>query len=327
MDVGVVQERAALDTNPTIREREFGMKLFTRRGFTLGFALALAVGSSVFGKTPRECFPASVRSAGLSDATGGQIAPGVTYFSAHFSKLYGHKNWIRVLEIDLKSADVSFFVYENQDTPKKNVETTTAVAAKYNALAAVNGTFFDMGASNIPWFSVKSGGKELNKNGAPGGIAFGPGKKDVSLGDFDPARYKACTDYIGTYPLMTKGKAKVTDKDRSNSDRHPRTFAGMTPDKVLYFVICEGRSKQSDGMNSWEETEFLKALGCVDGVNLDGGGSSTLALRKSVARKPWGGTVAPTKPPMVKMNTGGERQVVDHILILDAKSKKPSAVK
>ena len=42
------------------------------------------------------------------------------------------------------------------------------------------------------------------------------------------------------------------------------------------FVAIDGRQKMSVGATLQEEAEILKNLGCVDAINLDGGGSTCL---------------------------------------------------
>lgn len=59
---------------------------------------------------------------------------------------------------------------------------------------------------------------------------------------------------------------------------HPRTFYGLSRDgSKLYLVIADGRQKDySEGMALCEGARFLKYLGADDGINMDGGGSTTL---------------------------------------------------
>lgn len=58
--------------------------------------------------------------------------------------------------------------------------------------------------------------------------------------------------------------------------RQPRSAIGATADGKLVIVVCDGRNKRgSAGFTLSEMAEKLISLGCVVGVNLDGGGSST----------------------------------------------------
>lgn len=59
--------------------------------------------------------------------------------------------------------------------------------------------------------------------------------------------------------------------------RNPRTAAGICPGNVLKLLVCDGRGmKGSAGMTLAEVAAKLKAEGCTDALNLDGGGSSQI---------------------------------------------------
>jgi len=61
-------------------------------------------------------------------------------------------------------------------------------------------------------------------------------------------------------------------------DRHPRTAVGFGRDGDVWLVVVDGRNPSSRGMSLAELADFMEGLGCVDAVNLDGGGSSTLSV-------------------------------------------------
>ncbi len=62
----------------------------------------------------------------------------------------------------------------------------------------------------------------------------------------------------------------------------PRTFYGLSQDgSKLYFLLVDGRQKGfSEGFAYCEGAKFLKYLGAHDGINMDGGGSTTLVISK-----------------------------------------------
>lgn len=80
----------------------------------------------------------------------------------------------------------------------------------------------------------------------------------------------------------------------------PRTGYGLSQDRrYLYIFVADGRQpKYSMGMTHQEVGSFLQYLGADTGVNMDGGGSSTLIVRKG------------SKAQMLnKQPGGGERKV------------------
>jgi exopolysaccharide biosynthesis protein len=62
---------------------------------------------------------------------------------------------------------------------------------------------------------------------------------------------------------------------------HPRTAVGFTKGgKTLVLAVIDGRKPgQAVGMSLTETAEVMLKYGCTDAVNLDGGGSSVLAIR------------------------------------------------
>ena len=66
----------------------------------------------------------------------------------------------------------------------------------------------------------------------------------------------------------------------NNDARHPRSAAGVsTNGDFLYLLVIDGRRTGSVGSTERETALILSALGSHNGINLDGGGSSALAMR------------------------------------------------
>lgn len=62
--------------------------------------------------------------------------------------------------------------------------------------------------------------------------------------------------------------------------RAPRSAVGVSADgKTLLLLALDGRSDASRGMSLHELAELLKREGAHDAVNLDGGGSTTMAIK------------------------------------------------
>ena len=86
--------------------------------------------------------------------------------------------------------------------------------------------------------------------------------------------------------------------------RHPRTFAGVDAQGRTVLVTVDGRSADDLGLSIPETADVARSLGLVDAVNLDGGGSTTMALRGELISRPSDAT--------------GERPVGDALLVLPA---------
>lgn len=85
--------------------------------------------------------------------------------------------------------------------------------------------------------------------------------------------------------LLEQGHEGRDVGSSDNSGLNPRTFIGVTKDagRVL-LAVADGRSISSIGMKYKEMCEIMLALDCWSAINLDGGGSSTFAVRDQVDR-------------------------------------------
>lgn len=68
--------------------------------------------------------------------------------------------------------------------------------------------------------------------------------------------------------------------------KNPRTAIGYTKDNEFIMVTVDGREQNSVGMTLGELARFMKGLGCVNAMNLDGGGSSVMYVSGRVVNKP-----------------------------------------
>ncbi|RMF07373.1 MAG: phosphodiester glycosidase family protein [Candidatus Neomarinimicrobiota bacterium] len=71
---------------------------------------------------------------------------------------------------------------------------------------------------------------------------------------------------------------------------HPRTAVGYDTQGNQYYLVVDGRQPQSRGMYLEELARTLLDLGCVEGLNLDGGGSSAIIVRGTLLNRPAGST-------------------------------------
>jgi exopolysaccharide biosynthesis protein len=82
---------------------------------------------------------------------------------------------------------------------------------------------------------------------------------------------------VGGSPIMVDGTPVRGLDDR---ERAPRSAAGISGDgRHLWLLTLDGRQSDSVGATLHELAQLLRELGVDDAVNLDGGGSSTLAFR------------------------------------------------
>ena len=75
---------------------------------------------------------------------------------------------------------------------------------------------------------------------------------------------------------------------------HPRTAVGFNADSTrLYFVVVDGRQEISIGATLKDMMGIFLALGAVNAMNMDGGGSSCMVVNNEVINDPSDGYVRP----------------------------------
>lgn len=207
---------------------------------------------------------------------------------------------IRVAEIDLKNPDVSFLVTPGNGDPNgeepgdPNNETTRQTTLQFlkdqNAQLAVNASFFAMGevdtdnvglvvsrgehvspfSKNWPAINIDKKNRATIVRGEDETFNVTKPKKKVEL-------YNAVA---GSDQIVTDGKPIENQPDREFfTTAHPRTAIGITKDHKLLLVTVDGRQPGfSEGIPLDELAQLMIELGAVQALNLDGGGSTTLAI-------------------------------------------------
>jgi hypothetical protein len=89
-----------------------------------------------------------------------------------------------------------------------------------------------------------------------------------------------------------------------SSRRHPRTGVGFSRDSSLVtFVTVDGRQESSAGMSLPEFADLMISLGVYQGLNLDGGGSTTMVVEDRIVNSP--------------SDPAGERPIGNCLLLLE----------
>ena len=100
-------------------------------------------------------------------------------------------------------------------------------------------------------------------------------------------KFEAQTAIGGGPALINKGefantwKAEMFDVGGVNpTTNQPRTAVGVTADSKMILFVCEGRNMTEGiaGLTTEDVANVLLDLGCVEAINLDGGGSSCMLV-------------------------------------------------
>lgn len=117
-----------------------------------------------------------------------------------------------------------------------------------------------------------------------------PELKDLKR--FDYRTWKMRTAIGGGPVLVQRGAIHITNREEQmfaggDNDKHPRTAMGYTANGKLIILVIQGRaSGKAEGATLRQEAQILVDLGCVEGLNLDGGGSSCLLVNGKETIKP-----------------------------------------
>lgn len=68
--------------------------------------------------------------------------------------------------------------------------------------------------------------------------------------------------------------------------KNPRTAIGYTQDGNFIMVAVDGREGASVGLTLKELAWFMKSIGCINAMNLDGGGSTVMYVNGRVVNMP-----------------------------------------
>ena len=107
------------------------------------------------------------------------------------------------------------------------------------------------------------------------------------------------SDAVGGGPVLVRDGKPVYRANEAFTvsqiaPRHPRTAVGQTADGRLIFAVVDGRQPgYSVGMTTYEMALTMVRLGAVRAMQLDGGGSSTLAFDGRVLNSPSDGRERP----------------------------------
>ncbi|RZK81724.1 MAG: phosphodiester glycosidase family protein [Pedobacter sp.] len=241
----------------------------------------------------------------------------------HFAdkNLFGANQNISYIEI--KNLKKKGYIAIGQEV--KILKPTSKFGRDLNALAAVNGTFFDIknggsvdliktnGLINAQNRIENGGGRSAHQQAA---IAISNGLLDIKKWDGSEnwESNLAAEDIMVSGPLLRiNNKDEKIDSGSFSITRHPRTAVGIAGNKVIILTV-DGRHENSAGMSLFELSKIMKWLGCSASINLDGGGSTTMWVHG------FGDTGVVNYPSdNKKWDHNGERNVANVILL----KKKP----
>ena len=196
--------------------------------------------------------------------------------------------------------------------------------ANYNTIVGVNGDFYNM-STGEPLSALIMEGKKYHDIGSQGTF-FGIQKDGTPIVG-DASDWAKCKDDLkeavgGNVMLVKDGKAVTGTSGNYYNERVPRTCVGVTADNKVVLMVLDGRQEPvSAGGSAEEVAQIMLDAGCVDAVNLDGGGSSTFAAKTegsddvSIVNRPSDGYERSVSSSLVVVSTAKSSTEFDHALV------------
>jgi exopolysaccharide biosynthesis protein len=211
-----------------------------------------------------------------------------------------------VVRIDLREPTIRFLVTpSNGERPKDcDARTTSEFLAEFKCQVAINGSFFSPFAKrkgdpqDVLGLSMSRGDLYSPPNQYAALLIAKDNRARIATSSIDPK--SAHNAIAGNIALLIDGVNKG-----GMGPRHPRSAVGITRDgRHLLLVTIDGRQRgYSEGTTDAETAEWLRRLGAWQGLNLDGGGSTTLVVEGTDGK------------PLVLNRPSGrvERRVANHL--------------
>ncbi|PSB10867.1 hypothetical protein C7B69_21715 [filamentous cyanobacterium Phorm 46] len=204
---------------------------------------------------------------------------------------------IHIVSIDLKAPGIGIFVTPGAptaDLTETNARTATEFLKEFKLQLAVNSNFFYPFVEEAPWDYYPRRGDRVNNVGhaLSKSQAYSQPDSNFPALCFDPknraqivenGNCPAGTAYAvaGDTLLAKNGKIVPQSPEKSKDDKpYPRAVAAIdkTGEK-LWLIVADGKQRlYSEGLKLSEITEISMQLGADTVLNLDGGGSVTLAV-------------------------------------------------
>lgn len=242
-----------------------------------------------------------------------KVDKGIRVYRLFSDTLFNSPQQVSILKLPKKHLDQ----YDIRIGYSATLQGTSDIAKENNAVAAVNGSFFnrDQGGSvtyhenqdEVMYHTVPEGEKWAFDKELINGAIIIDKSGELEIREAKPDTfYEKSPDELS---VLVSGPLLLQDKQKTTlpgvpfvQKRHPRTCLCETETSILLITI-DGRSPRAAGMNLHEAQRLMQSLGCEDAINLDGGGSVTM----------WGNGRIINTPS----DKAGERDVANAVLIVE----------
>ncbi len=222
----------------------------------------------------------------LISKTESKIAPGVTENKIITNGKDGDSQVMGyAVEVDTSNKNTAFAVgYNNYDGTKWSMQTVRKQAAAIekkrgvNVVAAVNADIYNMQTGEPTGCLVMNGITYKAGIGRPYFAVMKDGSVKIGRSMTQEILDNCIEAVSGFYTLIENGVRTV--EGNTDDALYPKTTVGIKADGKVVLYVADGRNYPvSVGLSNKGVTDIMEGLGCVDVLNLDGGGSATYAAK------------------------------------------------
>ncbi len=269
------------------------------------------------------------------------LAPGVTQEINYATSADGKQMVYYLATADITREDVHVFANYSDNDPTKwkmqrVLDQANAAQKKYgdpesdlyienyNVIVSTNGDGYNM-STGEPGGLLVMKGIEYHPVDKGGFFAIlDDGTALIGTREEWPLYKDQVQEAIGGFGtrLLKDGEICVTRSETYYVDRAPRTAVGITRTGKVVLMVLDGRQDPFSCGGSMEEiAQIMREAGCVDAINLDGGGSSTFVARQegadelTVMNSPSDGSARSVSTSLMIVSTAPSSTAFDHARI------------
>lgn len=180
----------------------------------------------------------------------------------------------------------------------KKGEYITTVSKDNKAKVIINASgFYDPDWNSngaIPHGIVVKNGKivsEFEKSDVGGGLVGFDEDDNLIMGNYtkDEIQNLKIRDAVEFGPFLIRNGEKSIIQGNGGWGIAPRTVIGQRKDKIVLFLIIDGRTTKSIGADMNDITEIMLRYKAYNAANMDGGSSTELVINNKLINKPVAG--------------------------------------
>lgn len=261
------------------------------------------------------------------DCTKEELKKGIIWYHKTYQNLLGGPQDIHILDIDNNDPHITIKpVYK----ASSSCERISSMGKRTSAIGGINGGFFDGNNGCAPLGLVKIDNKVISYavSTRPPRSALGiQSNKTILFRRTDSKdSFPEAIHALGGTPNLVKDGQKYVTTSEEQADFiagvNPRTAICKTANNHFLMITVDGRATDKTGMNLDDLAQYLLWLGCSDGINLDGGGSTTMWIAgKGVVNTPSDGTERYVSNGLFVFYTDNLPPEIEHTPIVESEKK------